>query len=589
MSDVDPVQVDPSRPRVWGPALARLDLLVAGRDPRAMVREAGGWWRAPSPLAPGTDYLLAPEGRGAYPDPRSFEQPRGVEGPTRVWDPRGVAWEPSPDRDPLGGVFYELHVGTFTPAGTLWSAAKRLSALRDLGVDTVELMPLAAFSGHFGWGYDGVSLYAVHPDYGGPRALAHFVNAAHRLGLLVCVDTVLNHLGPWGNSIFRFAPYYSERHQTPWGQGLDLDGEHAPAVRAYLLGVCRHWLVDMHADALRLDAVHAIQDDSPTHLLQELAERTAHWRAETGRRLTLVAESDRNQPRTVLPVAAGGMGMDAQWADDVHHALHVAFTGETQGYYADFADPDALPHVMRRVFYHDGRYSTFRGARWGAPVPDDLDRRRFVVFSQNHDQVGNRAEGDRPSARLDDAQLAGLAALVVLSPFSPLLFQGEEWASRTPFAYFADQETEERARAVREGRAREFAQHGWAQVYGAPPRVPDPTARRTVERSTLAWAEASSPRGGRMRRWYADLIRLRRAHPDARIGRPARARRDRDTFVLENAGLVVAVNFADAPRRVDVPASARIALAWGEGARVTRAGQRAHVSLEGHGVAALEV
>lgn len=588
MSGADPVLVDPTRPRVWGPELGRLDLLVAGRDPVPMRADGTGWWQAPDRLPVGTDYLLSPEGRGPYPDPRSFEQPRGVEGPTRVWDPRAVAWEPSPAVDPLGGVFYELHVGTFTPGATLWSAAERLPELRDVGVDTVELMPLAAFSGRFGWGYDGVALYAVQADYGGPRALAHFVNRAHRLGLAVCVDTVLNHLGPWGNSIFRFAPYYSDRHQTPWGQGLDLDGAHAPEVRAYLLGVCRHWLVDMHADALRLDAVHAIQDDSPTHLLQELAARNAGWRRETGRRLTLIAESDRNQPRTVEPVPEGGLGMDAQWADDVHHALHAAFTGETQGYYADFADPEALPHVMRSVFYHDGRYSSFRGRTWGAPVPRDLDRRRFVVFSQNHDQVGNRAEGDRPSARLDDAQLAGLAALVLLSPYTPLLFQGEEWGARTPFAYFADQEGEERRRAVREGRAAEFAHHGWAQVYGGEPRVPDPTSPATVRRSTLAWEEAARPRGARLRRWYRDLIRLRRAHPDARSGAPARARRDAGAFVLANGGVRVAVNLTPVPLAVPAPVGARVALAWDGGAHLRPRDGRTMLELGGHGVAVME-
>lgn len=518
--------------RVWAPA-ARGVALVTGDGARtAMARdpERAGWWEGPG-LAVGTDYWFSPDGEGPFPDPRSRWQPAGVDGPSRAWAPDpGHEWIPCPDRPVLGGVIEEIHVGTFTAEGTLDAAADHLHELADLGVGTVELMPVAQFSGEFGWGYDGVDLFAVHRAYGGPDALVRFVDRAHALGLAVCLDVVLNHLGAWGNHLSRFGPYYSERHQTPWGPGFDLDGPDSREPRAFLLDVCRHWLVDLHVDALRLDAVHAILDDSPRHLVAELADRVARWRAETGRRLTLIAESDLNQPALVTARARGGAGLDAQWDDDVHHALFVALTGETQGYYADFADPDALPHALSDVFYHDGRWSSFRGREWGAPVPADLDRRRFVAFFQDHDQVGNRAAGDRPSASLDEAQLAGAAAIVLLGSWTPMLFQGEEWGTRTPFRYVADQETEDRARMTREGRRAEFGRHGWSGD------VPDPTSRETLRSCVLDRAERREPAGRRMLAWYRTLIGLRETLPGVGEGHRMAAAWEDGVLVLDNAG-----------------------------------------------------
>lgn len=529
------------RARVWAPTAGRVDLVdrTAGSS-TAMTPDpaAPGWWRGPD-LARGTDYWFSPDGAGPFPDPRSRWQPRGVDGPSRAWappPPDDPSWVASPQRGVPGSVVYEVHVGTFTPGGTLRSAIGRLDDLVDLGVDTVELMPLAQFSGEFGWGYDGVDLFAVHDPYGGPDAMVDFVNAAHTRGLSVCVDTVLNHLGAWGNHLSSFGPYYSERHQTPWGPGFDLDGPDSQEPRNFLVDVCRNWLVDMHVDALRLDAVHAIQDDSPRHLLEELSDEVGRWGARTGRVLTLVAESDLNQPRTVEPRRLGGVGMDAQWADDVHHALFVALTGERQGYYADFAEPGALVKTLEDVFLDDGRWSEFRSSVWGAPVPPDMDRRRFVVYSQDHDQVGNRARGDRPSESLGDAQLAGVAALVVLGAYTPMLFQGEEWGTRTPFSFFSDQETPERAKLVREGRVHEFDQHGWAGD------VPDPTARGTMEACVLDWSEREGPRGARMLAWYRELLGLRRASAGARAGRRQRASRRGDVVRLVNGELAVEVD-----------------------------------------------
>ncbi|MDN6795662.1 MAG: malto-oligosyltrehalose trehalohydrolase, partial [Propionibacterium sp.] len=529
--------------RVWAPDAAVMELVTptvasgtpdpASRIP--MTRRDGGWWAGPD-LPPGTDYWFSPDGKGPFPDPRSRWQPAGVDGPSRMWSAADHEWVPSPDREVLGSVFYELHVATFTPGGTLTSAIAHLDDLVELGVDVVELMPLAQFSGEFGWGYDGVDLFAVHQAYGGPDALVTFVDAAHRRGLSVCLDVVLNHLGAWGNHLSCFAPYYTQRHHTPWGPGFDLDGPHSHEQRRFLLDVCRNWLVDMHVDALRLDAVHAIHDDSQTHLLAELAEEVSRWEELSGRDLTLIAESDLNDVRMVEVPEAGGLGMDAQWADDVHHALHVAFTGETQGYYADFADPHALRRTLEDVFHHDGTWSSFRGRNWGAPVPRDLDRRRFVVYFQDHDQVGNRARGDRPSQHLADAQLAGAAAVVLLGTFTPMLFQGEEWGTRTPFCFVADQESPERAQMVREGRAAEFGSHGWEG------EVPDPTSRATLESSVLDWSERSDPRCARMLRWYRRMISLRGGLSDARSGTRQRLGRLGDALVLVRPGLALALD-----------------------------------------------
>ena len=540
--------------RVWAPAAQHVDLVLpAATEPPAapssikMTKAAGGWWEGPE-LPPGTDYWFSLDGGDPLPDPRSTCQPQGVHGPSRVWAPPPAEDRAeSPDIDPLGAVFYELHVGTFSEEGTLDGAIPHLDHLVRLGVDVVELMPLAAFAGEFGWGYDGVDLFAVHAAYGGPDALVRFVDAAHERGLAVCLDVVLNHLGPWGNYLGQFGPYYTDRHRTPWGPGFNLDSadaaeSHEP--REFLLDVCRHWLVDLHVDCLRLDAIHAIHDDSPVHLLAELSTRVARWSADTGRRMALVAESDLNDVRVITPVADGGLGMDAQWADDVHHALHTAFTGESQGYYGDFAQPGVLAHVLEDVFLHAGTFSTFRDRIWGKPVPADMDRRRFVVFDEDHDQVGNRAAGDRPSTSLTAAQQAASAALVLLSPFTPMLFMGQEWGTRQPFAYFSDQEDEHRAELVRQGRASEFGSHGWSESDG----IPDPTARSTVVASTLDWSEAADGTHARLLDWHRELIELRRSAGLGSAGPRATSTQTDDTVVMETQGFRV-----EASLRAGVP------------------------------------
>ncbi|WP_129337123.1 malto-oligosyltrehalose trehalohydrolase [Cellulomonas endophytica] len=504
------------RPRVWAPAAGRVDLVqpASGRtDP--MQPGDGGWWVAGEDLPHGTDYAFALDGGDPRPDPRSAWQPEGVHGPSRVFEPSRFDWSDDgwDGLDVRGRIVYELHVGTFTPEGTFTAAAERLDHLAALGVEVVELMPVAAFNGAHGWGYDGVALYAVHAPYGGPAGLQAFVDAAHAASLAVCLDVVHNHLGPSGNYLSEFGPYFTDTHQTPWGSAINLDAEGAHEVRRWILDSTARWFRDFHVDALRLDAVHALVDTSDRHVLAQLSDETADLSDRLGRPLSLVAEVDLNDPVSVTPTDEGGWGMTAQWADDVHHALHALFTGERHGYYGDFGAPETLRKALTKVFVHDGTMSTFRGEEWGAPVPPELDGHRFVVFASDHDQVGNRAIGDRPSARLTDGELAAEAALVLLSPFTPMLFQGEEWGTRGPFQFFTDHHEPELADAIREGRRSEFGAHGWSELYGGDVEVPDPQAARTFQDSTLVWSELDEPAHRSLLAWYTRLAELRRTAP----------------------------------------------------------------------------
>jgi maltooligosyltrehalose trehalohydrolase len=597
---------------VWAPRAQSVTLHLPAADdagsPALALRPAGdGWWAPEGDLPHGTDYAFALDGGDPRPDPRSPWQPAGVHGASRVFDAARFDWSDAgwAGRDVRGAVVYELHVGTFTPAGTLDAAIERLEHLVAVGVEVVELLPLAPFNGEHGWGYDGVSLYGVHEPYGGPAALQRFVDAAHAAGLAVCLDVVHNHLGPSGNYLGEFGPYFTDAHHTPWGAAINLDGPDAGEVRRWIVDSALRWLRDFHVDALRLDAVHALVDDSPRHVLAQLSDEVAALSAEVGRPLSLIAEVDLNDPVSVTPTAEGGWGMTAQWADDVHHALHALLTGERHGYYVDFGAPSTLRKAMRDVFVHDGGYSTFRDADWGAPVPPEADGHRFVVFGQDHDQVGNRALGDRPSAALDDGALAAEAALVLLSPFTPMLFMGEEWAARTPWMYVTDHPEPELAQAVREGRAREFGGHGWASMYGADEDtfvVPDPQDPATFEASRLDWSEAAQPGPARMLDWYRTLIGLRREVPALASG--DRTATDltwapdapaegpwADWLVLHRGPARVAVNLADAERRVPLGTDASgltVRAAWTTAELVPAdGGAEAHVVLPPRSVAVL--
>ena len=512
----------PVGPRVpvWAPDAHTVELHLPGEERLVdMVPAPGGWWTAPFDLEPGTDYAYRVDGSPNRPDPRSALQPDGVHGHSRTVDPATWQWTDQDweGKDLRGSVIYELHVGTFTPEGTLDAAISRLDHLAELGVDIIELMPLAAFPGKAGWGYDGVALWAVHETYGGPEALARFVDAAHSTGIGVCLDVVYNHLGPSGNYLSVFGPYFTQAHHTPWGEAVNYDHDGSQQVRAFVIDSALRWLRDFHVDALRLDAIHEIKDDAVAadppqpHVLAELSDAVAALSVELGRPLSLVAEADLNDVGVITPTdeqppaKAPSLGMTAQWADDVHHALHARLTGETQGYYGDFAEAGAWAKAYGRAFLHNGTWSTFRERNWGAPVPEDTDPRRFVVFGSDHDQIGNRAVGDRPSTSLDDATLAATAALVLLSPYTPMLFMGEEWGTRTPFQFFTDYEETDLARSVSEGRVREFAGFGWDAD-----EIPDPQAAETVEASRLRWDELNEAEHIRMLAWYQALTALRR-------------------------------------------------------------------------------
>lgn len=509
---------------MWGPDLERVRARVGAVD-HELVRDADGWWSGGLLADHGTDYaFLLDDDETPLPDPRSRWQPDGVHGASRVLDHDRFAWTDDAwqGRPLRGSLVHELHVGTFTPGRTFDSAIERLDHLVDLGVDLVEVLPVNAFDGPYGWGYDGVLWGAVHEPYGGPDGFKRFVDACHARGLGVVLDVVYNHLGPSGAYLDRFGPYFAGT--TDWGAGLNLDGPQSDEVRRYVLDNARDWFEHFHVDALRLDAVHALRDTRALTLLEELAAQTAGLAERLGRPLSLVAESDLNDPRTVTPRSEHGLGMDAQWADDVHHALHVWLTGETSGYYEDFAAPEAVEKTLTGAFFHDGTWSSFRERTHGRPVDrDTVPGTAFVTYVQDHDQVGNRATGDRLSATASPGRQVCGAALVLLGPFTPMLFMGEEWAASTPWQFFASFPDPELADAVRTGRRREFGRHGWGESD-----VPDPMDVATLERSTLRWDEIDEPAHREVLDAYRALAALRRQHPELRDASLADVRVEHD-------------------------------------------------------------
>ncbi|MGN6332771.1 MAG: malto-oligosyltrehalose trehalohydrolase [Motilibacteraceae bacterium] len=560
--------------RVWAPTAERVELVLnEGHEPgdrRDMERDGEHWTLEAPDAVHGTDYAYAVDGGDPTPDPRSRWQPYGVHGSSRVYDHHGYVWSDQRWRGvPLSGaVLYELHVGTFTDEGTLDAAVARLDHLVELGVDAVEVMPVAAFPGRHGWGYDGVHLWAVHEPYGGPDAFKRFVDACHARGLGVVLDVVYNHLGPSGNYLSRFGPYFTGLHSTPWGDAVNLDDAGSDEVRRWVIENALSWLRDFHVDGLRLDAVHALVDDRAVHVLEELSAEVDALAAHENRPLFLVAESDLNDPRMVAPREAGGLGVHAQWCDDVHHALHSALTGETQGYYADFGSLEAVAKVLQGAFFHDGSWSSFRGRRHGRPV--DRERTagwRFVTYLQDHDQVGNRAVGDRISASLSPGLLRIGAALVLTAPFTPMLFMGEEWGASTPWQYFTDHQEPELAEAVRQGRRREFASHGWAAED-----VPDPQDPATRDRSVLRWDEVGQDPHAGLLGWYRDLVTLRRREPELTDPRLDRVHVDvveeSRTLVVHRGALRVVANLGAIQAQVALAATGEVLLASGDGVAV---------------------
>jgi maltooligosyltrehalose trehalohydrolase len=535
--------------RLWAPNASTVRIRTGGRD-EPMQAAADGWWVGPR-LAPETDYAFVLDDTDeALPDPRSRRQPEGVHGPSRSYDEAAFQWQDTAwrGRDLAAAVVYELHVGTFTPGATFDAAIERLDHLVQLGVTHVELLPVNDFNGVWNWGYDGVLWYAVHESYGGPDGLKRFVDAAHGKGLAVVLDVVYNHLGPSGNYLPRFGPYLKPGRNT-WGDLVNVD---RPEVRRYIIENALMWLRDYHVDGLRLDAVHAIEDTSPTHVLAELADEVHALAAELARPLTLIAESDLNDPKVITPRADGGWGMDAQWDDDVHHALHALLTGERQGYYCDFGSLAVLAKTFTKAFLHDGGYSTFRHKDWGAPIdPARHPGRQFVVCLQNHDQVGNRAVGDRLPEITTAGRLRIGAVLLLTSPFTPMLFMGEEWAASTRWPFFTSHPEPELAEATAKGRLEEFAGHGWDVS-----QLIDPQDPRAYESAVLDWAEPQRAPHGDMLALYRTLLALRAAEPDLQAGNLADVEVDFDEqaqwLIVHRGTFRVAANLAGAPQPVPV-------------------------------------
>lgn len=495
--------------RVWAPRSDRVEVEIEGR--RVIMRDEGrGWFGAEVPDAdapPGSDYAFRLDGSSPLPDPRSLHQPHGVKGRSRVVDHGSFEWGDEAWRGfhLPSAVLYELHVGTFSPEGTFDGAAARLDHLVDLGVTAVEVMPVAQFPGDRNWGYDGVDLYAPHHGYGGPEGLKRLVDACHHRGIGVILDVVYNHLGPEGNFLEHFGPYFTSFYATPWGQAVNFDRADSDEVRRFVIDNAIGWLRDYHIDGLRLDAVHAIVDTSSVHVLEQLAIEVGELAAAEGRPLWLIAESDLNDPRVVRSRAGGGYGIDAQWSDDLHHALHTVLTGEGEGYYGDFGSLADLATALEQVWVYAGRWSAARGRTHGRP-PTGLAGWSFLSYLQNHDQVGNRAVGDRISASLSPGRVKVGAALYLTAPFIPMVFQGEEWAATTPFQYFTSHQDPELGRLVRQGRRAEFAAFGWTAE-----QVPDPQEPSTFDRSKLDWDERERPAHAEMLDWYRTLIALRRS------------------------------------------------------------------------------
>jgi maltooligosyltrehalose trehalohydrolase len=520
-----------------------------------MERQADGRFEVRVPeIKAGTAYYYHVDGTDV-PDPVSRSQPQGVHGPSCVVDGGAFAWSDAGwrGREMADLVIYELHVGTFTAAGTFDAVIGELPALRELGVTAIELMPVGEFPGGRNWGYDGVHLYAPQSSYGGPDGLQRLVDAAHRNDLAVLLDVVYNHVGPEGNYLGAFGPYFTEFYQTPWGAALNFDGPDSDDVRRYFIDNALYWVTDFHIDGLRLDAVHAICDFGARHLLEEIADRVHAQGRALGRRACVIAESDLSDPRLVRPRERGGYGLDAQWSDDLHHAVHAALTGEQQGYYADFGGVAPVAKVLRDRFVYDGRRSAYRRRRHGAPATD-VPGDRFVVFAQNHDQIGNRARGERLAGLVTFEQQKLAAAVVLLGPYVPLLFMGEEYGERSPFLYFVSHGDPELVEAVRAGRRREFAAFGWAAD------VPDPQAEETFCRSRIDRTLATTPGHREILALHRDLLLLRRSEPALRAGGgDCTVTDDGDAgwvaLSLTTPGtrhLLVVFNFAASPREVSL-------------------------------------
>lgn len=545
--------------RVWAPGAEHVSLVLPTGS-AAMSRDQDGWWTSGRPMHHGELYGYMVDGEGPFPDPRSMYQPVGIDGWSQCVDHDVFQWSDSDwQPPPLGsGVLYELHIGTFSEEGTFAGAIAKLPHLAALGVTHVELMPVAEFSGARGWGYDGVDLFAPHHAYGHPEDLKRLVDACHAHGLAVILDVVYNHFGPAGSYVSRFGPYFTRRYHTPWGDAVNLDDAGSDEVRRFFCDNALMWLRDYHFDGLRLDAVHALIDTSACHFLEQLADEVDTLEAVVGRHVILIAESDLNDPRVIRAREAGGYGLDAQWSDDFHHALHALITAENAGYYQDFESPDTFAQAVQEAFVYAGTRSPQRRRIHGRR-PHDVPGWRFVVAAQNHDQIGNRAKGERLCQLVSDGRIKIAAALLLTSPFVPLLFQGEEWGASTPFLYFTAHEDPTLAAQVSDGRRREFAGFGWS-----PAEVPDPQSPETFEHSRLDWRELDKPRHAQILEWHRALITLRAQRPSLRDGKFRQTTvtfdERRRVLSMQRSEVVVVANLGDHQVTIEIDDTARLLL-----------------------------
>lgn len=544
--------------RVWAPRAKQVEVHLLGATDRFVEmspRPSGYWQVTADGVAPGTRYRYRLDGQRELPDPASISQPEGVHGPSQVLDP-GFPWKDSawPGLVLDDYVIYEIHVGAYTPQGTFDAILPHLPELQDLGVTAIEMMPVAQFPGERNWGYDGTYPFAVQNSYGGPQGLKRLVDACHRAGIAVVLDVVYNHLGPEGNYLFEYGPYNSRRYKPTWGDALNFDGPGSDEVRQFFIENAFHWLRDYHVDALRLDAVHGIYDFSARTFLQELAGDVHDLGKQMNRRVYLIPESDLNDARLVLRPEIGGFGLDAQWNDDFHHALHTLLTGERMGYYRDFGELSYLARAFREGFVYSGQRSTYRNRRHGSSsrlVRAD----QMVVFIQNHDQVGNRMRGERIGRLVEEARLRLAAAAVILSPYLPLLFMGEEWNETASFPYFIQHGDPGLIESVRKGRQQEFAAFEWEQ------ELPDPQANETFEGAKLHHELKEQEPNAALRRFYKELLRVRKEIPAL----SHLSKDDMDVLGLEGEKLLVVhrwkersqvyllFNFSNRAERVTIP------------------------------------
>ncbi len=553
---------------VWAPRAEKMALKWRDQVLPMNGPNKSGWWTLVVEEAGcGDQYaFLIDDDPTSYPDPRSLRQGDGVHGPSRLYNHEDFAWHDQLWRGApkTGAVLYELHVGTFSEAGTFDGAIEHLDYLSELGITHIELMPVAEFAGERGWGYDGVALFATHEPYGGPDGLKRFVDACHARGLSVVLDVVYNHFGPVGNYANKFGPYLTSKHKTPWGDAVNLDEGGSDEVRRFFCDNAIMWLKDYHCDGLRFDAVHEYFDRSAVNFMEQLSTEVERLSSTLGREFYLIAESDLNDPRVIRPREAHGYGMDSQWSDDFHHALFsLLYTKEKdQGYYRDFGKLSDLHKALKHAYVYDGQYSSYRKSKHGR-LAEGLSAHHFVHFDQNHDQVGNRALGERLEqlCGIDAAKVA--IGLVLAAPYMPMLFMGEEFAASTPFQYFADHEDEDMRKSVAEGRKRDFAQFGFGDD------VPNPEEVETFQRSKLNWSEVNEGKHAEMLAWTKALIKLRRCTVALNDGSMQHllvsSDEDRRTLVMVRDEARIVANLGEQPYRFDLLEEEALTLVSREG------------------------